>query len=241
MPERACVARLAVALDFSTRDEILGIARRVAPAADLLKFGLEAFVSFGPGLVREVAALAPVFLDLKLHDIPNTVAGAAAAAARTGAVILNVHASGGAEMMKAAALAAREAATKGSLPAPKIIAVTILTSLDAAALESIGLSAPPREAALRLALLAKDSGLDGVVCSPEEAAAIRAAAGPDFLLVVPGIRPAGSAAADQKRIATPSGAVAAGADVLVVGRPITQARDPLAAARLILEEIAAAG
>ena len=231
--------RIAVALDAAERDRILALARLVAPEAGVLKVGLEAFCAHGPALVAEVAALAPVFLDLKLHDIPNTVGGAAAAAARTGAAILNVHAGGGREMMRAAGERAREAAASASLPAPKVIAVTILTSLDAAALAEVGLSGTPREAALRLALLAKAAGLDGVVCSPEEIEAIRAACGPEFLLVVPGIRPAGSAAADQKRIATPAAAARAGADLLVIGRPITGAANPAAAARAIAAEIEA--
>lgn len=231
--------RIAVALDASERERILQLAHLVGPEAGLLKIGLEAFCSHGPALVTEVAALAPVFLDLKLHDIPNTVGGAAAAAARTGASILNVHAAGGREMMHVAGERAREAAVAAGLPPPKVIAVTILTSLDAAALADIGIEGSPRTAALRLAVLAKESGLDGVVCSPEEIVAIRAACGPGFLLVVPGIRPAGSAAADQKRIATPGSAARAGADFLVIGRPITGASDPVAAAREIAREIEA--
>jgi orotidine-5'-phosphate decarboxylase len=231
--------RIAVALDASERERILHLARLVAPEAGVLKLGLEAFCAHGPSLVTEVAALAPVFLDLKLHDIPNTVGGAAAAAARTGASILNVHASGGREMMHVAGERAREAAAAAGLPAPKVVAVTILTSLDAASLGEVGIEGTPRTAALRLAVLAKESGLDGVVCSPEEVVAIRAACGPGFLLVVPGIRPAGSAAADQKRIATPGSAARAGADLLVIGRPITGATDPAAAVREIAREIEA--
>ncbi len=229
--------RIAVALDASEKDRILELARLVGPETGVLKVGLEAFCAHGPGLVREVASIAPVFLDLKLHDIPNTVGGAAAAAARTGASILNVHAGGGPEMMRAAGERAREAAAAAGLPVPRVIAVTVLTSLDAAALSAVGLSGTPREAALRLALLAQRSGLDGVVCSPEEIEAIRSACGPEFLLVVPGIRPAGSAAGDQKRIATPGAAARAGADLLVIGRPVTGARDPAAAARAIAAEI----
>lgn len=232
-------ARIAVALDAADRERLLGLARLVAPEVGVLKVGLEAFCAHGPGLVAEVAALAPVFLDLKLHDIPNTVAGAAAAAARTGAAILNVHAGGGREMMRAAAAAARDGAAAAGRVPPKVIAVTVLTSLDAAALAEVGLSGSPREAALRLALLARESGLDGVVCSPEELEAIRSACGPGFLLVVPGIRPAGSAAQDQKRVATPGRAAKAGADLLVIGRPITGAADPAAAAREIAAEIEA--
>ena len=229
--------RIAVALDASGRSRILELARLVGPETGVLKVGLEAFCAHGPELVREVAALAPVFLDLKLHDIPNTVGGAAAAAARTGASILNVHAGGGAEMMRAAGERAREAAAAAGLPVPRVIAVTVLTSLDAAALSAVGLAGTPREAALRLALLARQAGLDGVVCSPEEISTIRSACGPEFLLVVPGIRPAGTAAGDQKRIATPGAAARAGADLLVIGRPITGAPDPAAAARAIAAEI----
>ena len=231
--------RIAVALDAPERERILELARVVGPEAGVLKVGLEAFCAHGPALVAEVAAFAPVFLDLKLHDIPNTVGGAAAAAARTGAAILNVHAAGGREMMRAACGRAREAAAAASLAPPKVIAVTVLTSLDAAALAEVGLEGSPRQAALRLAVLAKESGLDGVVCSPEEIVAIRSACGPDFLIVVPGIRPAGSAAGDQKRIATPGAAARAGADLLVIGRPITGATDPAAAAREIAREIEA--
>ena len=215
--------RIAVALDAAERGRILELARLVAPEVGVLKVGLEAFCAHGPALVAEVAVLAPVFLDLKLHDIPNTVGGAAAAAARTGAAVLNVHAAGGREMMRAAGERAREAAAAAGLPAPKVIAVTVLTSLDAAALADVG--------------LAGESGLDGVVCSPEEIEAIRSACGPGFLLVVPGIRPAGSDAGDQKRIATPAAAARAGADLLVIGRPITGAADPAAAARAIAAQI----
>jgi orotidine-5'-phosphate decarboxylase len=234
-------ARLAVALDLPDHAALLAMARRVAPEAGILKLGLEAFVAEGPSLVRTlVESGAGVFLDLKLHDIPNTVSRAAAAAVRTGASIVNCHAAGGTEMMKAFGEGARAAAAKAGLKTPKLIAVTILTSLDAAAVRAVGLEGSPREAALRLAILAKESGLDGVVCSPEEIETIRAACGGDFLLVVPGVRPRGEAAGDQRRVATPSDAIRAGADLLVVGRPITGASDPAAAARAIVAEIAAA-
>lgn len=233
--------RLAVALDVPSRAAALSWAGRLGAEAGVLKLGLEAFVSEGPALVSEMtAAGARVFLDLKLHDIPNTVGAAAAAAARTGCAILNVHASGGLEMMRVAGLRARDAAAAAGLEPPKVVAVTVLTSLDATALAAAGFAAPPRETALRLAALAREAGLDGVVCAPEDVAVIRDACGTGFLLVVPGIRPAGSAAADQKRIATPGEAVRAGADLLVVGRPITGAADPVAAARAIVAEIAAA-
>ncbi len=233
-------ARLAVALDLPSRDAILSAVRDLAPEVGVFKLGLEAFVSEGPALVREIAAAGTrVFLDLKLHDIPNTVGRAAAAAVRTGASILNCHAAGGAAMMQAFGAEGRAAAAKAGLPRPSLLAVTVLTSLDAAALSRIGLLGSPREAALRLALLAKESGLDGVVCSPEETAAIRAACGSDFLLVVPGVRPAGTEAGDQKRVATPGEAIRAGADLLVVGRPILAAEGRAAAARAIVAEIAA--
>ena len=233
--------RLAVALDLPDRAQLLAMARRVSPEAGLLKLGLEAFVAEGPSLVREVAGSgARVFLDLKLHDIPNTVGRAAAAAARTGAAILNCHAAGGAEMMRAFGQEGRAAAAKAGLSAPKLIAVTILTSLDAAAVHAVGLTGSPREAALRLAVLAQGAGLDGVVCSPDEIAVIRGACGKDFFLVVPGVRPAGATQGDQKRVATPGDAIRAGADLLVVGRPITGAPDPAAAARAIIAEMTAA-
>ena len=234
-------SRLAVALDLPTRDALLAAARALAPEAGVLKLGLEAFVSQGPELVKEIAASgARVFLDLKLHDIPNTVGRAAAAAVTTGASLVNCHAAGGPAMMTAFGEEARAAAAKAGLPRPALLAVTVLTSLDAEALARIGLVGTPREAALRLALLAREAGLDGVVCSPEEVEAIRAACGPGFLLVVPGVRPAGAETGDQKRVATPGDAIRAGADLLVVGRPILGAPDRVAAARAIVAEIAAA-
>jgi orotidine-5'-phosphate decarboxylase len=233
-------SRLAVALDLPDRASILEMARLVAPEAGILKLGLEAFVAEGPSLVREVVASgADVFLDLKLHDIPNTVGRAAAAAVATGAAIVNCHASGGSEMMRAFADQARAAAAKAGLRPPKLIAVTVLTSLDAAALAAVGLEGSPRVAAVRLAVLAKEARLDGVVCSPEEVAAIRAACGRDFTLVVPGVRPRGAASGDQKRVATPEDTARAGADVIVVGRPVTGAEDPAAAARAIAAAIGA--
>lgn len=240
-PQTPDRARLAVALDLPDRTALLAMARRVAPEAGVLKVGLEAFVAEGPTLLRDlVASGADVFLDLKLHDIPNTVGRAAAMAVATGVAMVNCHASGGRDMMRAFGDEGRAAAAKAGHPVPKLIAVTILTSLDAAAVRAVGLEGSPREAALRLAILAKESGLDGVVCSPEEIETIRAACGGDFLLVVPGVRPRGEAAGDQRRVATPTAAIRAGADLLVVGRPITGASDPAAAARAIVAEIAAA-
>ena len=228
--------RLCVALDFATRDEVVAAARRFAEKAAWLKVGLEAFTSAGPPVVSDVASTgARVFLDLKLHDIPTTVARAVAAASRSGASMINVHALGGREML----LAARDAAAaSGSL---KLIAVTLLTSLDPRALADLPVAGHPEGIARRLAVLAKECGLDGVVCSPRDVALVRSACGPGFLTVVPGIRPAGSEAFDQKHVATPAGALAAGADLLVVGRPITAALDPDAAMESVLAEIQSAG
>ena len=221
--------RICVALDFPTRDEVLAMARRLGGRVGWLKVGLEPFTSAGPALVRDVAETgARVFLDLKFHDIPATVAGAVSAAARSGATMVNVHASGGRAMLDAA----REAATRGGLE--RLIAVTLLTSLDAAALSELPVAGAPEEIATRLAVLAKACGLDGVVCSATDLRQIRAACGPQFLTVVPGIRPAGAGVQDQKRVATPAGAVAAGADILVIGRPITAAEDPLEALESIV-------
>jgi orotidine-5'-phosphate decarboxylase len=201
----------------------------------MFKVGSQLFTSEGPRAVQQLAGLGfDIFLDLKFHDIPNTVAGAVAAAAKLPRVrLVNVHASGGVEMMRAA----REAAGSGK-SRPAVLAVTILTSLDAKALHSIGMSGSPASRATALAQLAKRAGMDGVVASAQEVKAIRRACGPKFLIVVPGIRPAATSANDQSRIATPSEAVRAGADYLVVGRPITAARDPRAAALTIANEIA---
>jgi orotidine-5'-phosphate decarboxylase len=227
--------RLCVALDFSSREEVLSAARRVGGRAGWLKVGLEAFVSEGPSLVEEVAAMgSKVFLDLKLHDIPHTVERAAAAAARSGAAMVNVHALGGRAMLEAA----RRGVPQGS--GVQLIAVTLLTSLDAAALADLPVAGHPEGIARRLAQLSQSCGLDGVVCSAVDLPVIRGACGEEFLTVVPGIRPAGAEAADQKRIATPAAAIAAGADILVVGRPVTGAADPEAAVASLLTEIQSA-
>jgi orotidine-5'-phosphate decarboxylase len=217
---------ICAALDFPTWREAEPFARAVAPAVGVLKVGLELFAAEGPSAVGAAAALGrPVFLDLKLHDIPNTVAGAARSAARSGASLLTVHASGGAEMVRAAVRGAGSGVT--------VLAVTVLTSLDGQALDGIGLAGPPEAAVVRLARLAVDAGAGGVVCSPREVAAVRAAVGREPLLVVPGVRPAGAARGDQARVATPAEAIAAGADVIVLGRPLRDAPDPAAAARAI--------
>jgi orotidine-5'-phosphate decarboxylase len=224
--------RICLALDFPSREEVLAGARRFGPKVGWLKIGLEAFVAEGPGLVREVAAFgARVFLDLKLHDIPSTVARAAAAAARCGASMVNVHASGGRAML----LAAREALSGPD--APRLIAVTLLTSIDSRALADLPMAGHPEGIVRRLSVLARECGLDGVVCSAADLPSVRGSCGAAFLTVVPGIRPAGEPAQDQKRVATPAAAVAAGADILVIGRPVTAASDPDAALDRVLSEI----
>ena len=216
--------RICAALDFPAWERAEPFARAVAPEVGMLKVGLELFTAEGPAAVRAAAALGrPVFLDLKRHDIPNTVEGAARSAAATGASLLTVHAAGGAEMIAAA--------VRGAGAGVRVLAVTVLTSLDAEALRAIGLEGPPEAAVVRLARLAVAAGAGGVVCSPREVAEVRAAVGAGPLLVVPGVRPPGAARGDQARIATPAEAVGAGADVIVVGRPLRDAPDPAAAAR----------
>ena len=223
-----------VALDTPSLDRAYELAAKLAPYVGGVKLGLEFVSANGPEGVRAIVKTRlPVFLDGTLHDIPNTVAGAMKALVPLGASIINVHASGGAAMMRAAADVA--ASVK---PKPKILAVTVLTSLDAGDLQAMGLSGTPLDQVVRLAKLAQASGLDGVVCSPEEIAAVRAACGAPFLIVTPGVRPAGGAQDDQRRIMTPKRALEAGADVLVIGRPITAAPDPAEAARAIAAELA---
>jgi orotidine-5'-phosphate decarboxylase len=212
----------------------LGQARALAQALRgtvNLKLGLEFFVAHGPGGVREVAGKAPLFLDLKLHDIPNTVAGAVRAAAALRPMLLTVHCGGGTAMMRAAAEAAAKSLGERRM---KLLGVTVLTSLDEADLAAVGQRGPAADQVRRLALLAKECGLDGVVCSPLEVTMLREACGKDFLLVVPGIRLMGLATGDQKRVMGPRETLAAGADYLVIGRPITGAPDPAAAARAML-------
>jgi orotidine-5'-phosphate decarboxylase len=203
----------------------------------MFKVGSQLFTTVGPKAVENLAGLGyEIFLDLKFHDIPNTVAHAVAAGAKLpGVRLMTIHASGGAEMMRAAREAAGTRAKR-----PRLLGVTVLTSLDAAALAGVGVAAAPGRHAVALAQLAKASGLDGVVASAHEIRDIRAACGPEFLIVVPGIRPATAAADDQARVATPGDAIRAGADYLVVGRPITAAAKPREAAMRIGEEIAEA-
>jgi len=225
--------RLIVALDFPTANQALALVDTLGDTCRWFKVGMELYYAAGNPLVHEFRRRGfEVFLDLKLHDIPNTVAGAVRSATQAGASLLTVHASGGAAMMAAAAEAAR---APGS---PRLLAVTVLTSMDANELAGVGISATPAAQVLRLAKLAKTSGINGIVSSAEEVADLRTELGPEALLVIPGIRPAGTAVGDQKRIATPETAIRAGASMLVVGRPITRAANPLAAAQAILAEIA---
>jgi orotidine-5'-phosphate decarboxylase len=224
--------RLAVALDFPTEQEAIKLVDQLGKTCQWYKVGMELYYAAGNSIVQQLRNRGfNVFLDLKLHDIPNTVAGAVRSATQAGASLLTIHASGGAAMMTAAAEAA-------SAPnSPRLLAVTVLTSMDANELAGIGITASPADQVLRLAKLAKKSGINGMVCSPEEVALLRKETGPETLLVIPGIRPAGADIGDQKRIATPAQAIAHGASLLVVGRPITRATDPAAAAQSILEEI----
>jgi orotidine-5'-phosphate decarboxylase len=232
--------RVIVALDFADPARALALADRLDPAACAVKVGKELFVAGGPEPVRRLVAQGfRVFLDLKFHDIPNTVAQACTAAARLGVWMLNVHAAGGRAMLAAAREALAQRATGQGAPRPLLIAVTVLTSLADADLRETGVEATAAQQAARLARLAAACGLDGVVCSAAEAPALRAAHGASFRLVTPGIRPAGSARDDQARIVTPVAAIANGADYLVIGRPITQAPDPLAALAAINESLGA--
>lgn len=212
------------------------LARRLRGAAGTLKVGSQLFTAEGPKAVERIAGLGfGVFLDLKFHDIPNTVAGGVASAAELpGVRLLTIHTLGGPDMMRAAAQA-----LAGRKERPKLLGVTILTSHDAATLRSVGINGTPGSRGLALAKLAKRSGLDGVVASAHEARAIRRACGPGFLIVVPGVRPASASVNDQSRVATPADAIRAGADYLVIGRPVTAAADPRKAALAIGEEIAA--
>jgi orotidine-5'-phosphate decarboxylase len=218
-----------VAIDTTDPEYARALAERLKPHIGGLKLGLEFFSAHGPSGVRAFSHLnLPIFLDLKFHDIPNTVAGAIRAAAALGVDILNVHAAGGPAMLKAAGEAARAVN-----PETKVIAVTVLTSLADADLDLVGQRGPAGDQVLRLAGLTRDCGLDGVVCSAHEIAALRAKLGPDFLLVVPGIRPKGADLGDQQRVMGPKEALDAGASILVIGRPITAAADPAGAARAI--------
>jgi len=229
-------SRIIVALDFPDLTQALALLDQLEPGRCRVKVGKELFTRAGPGLVETIVRRGfDVFLDLKFHDIPNTVAAACAAAADLGVWMMNLHAAGGTSMMRAAHLR-----LAGLTEPPLLVAVTVLTSLDSDDLAAIGCPGDPAERVLSLARLAQDAGLDGVVCSPQEAASVRAALGPDFRLITPGVRPAGSGKADQKRTLTPGEAIAAGADYLVIGRPITAAADPMEALAAIDREVATA-
>ncbi|HEY4138733.1 MAG TPA: orotidine-5'-phosphate decarboxylase [Casimicrobiaceae bacterium] len=230
--------RVFVALDFDDAAAALSLAGRLDPRDCGVKIGSELFTVAGPELVRAmVERRFNVFLDLKFHDIPNTVGRACAAATRLGVWMMNVHAAGGRAMLTAAREAVDRAAQRASMSTPRLIAVTVLTSLDDAALNEVGQGDNTAAQALRLAGLARDTDLDGVVCSAAEARSMRDAFGDAFLLVTPGIRPADAGGDDQSRIATPQAAIANGADYLVVGRPITRAADPVAALAKINREL----
>ena len=222
-------SKLIIALDFPSAEQALAFIEPLSPATCKLKVGFELYVSAGSDFVRSLVERGfDVFLDLKFHDIPNTVASACRAAARLGVWMINVHASGGEKMMRAA----REALGDFENP-PKLIAVTVLTSMDQSQLQGIGLDLPPQEQVIRLAKLTKQSGLDGVVCSAQEAKMLRDALGDDFLLVTPGIRPSRADIGDQSRVMTPEKALEAGVSYMVVGRPITQSDNPQAVIDMI--------
>lgn len=236
---------LIVALDFDSLKSALAFAKQVSDVVGMFKVGSQLFSNAGPEAVRQVAALGNgVFLDLKFHDIPNTVAGAVlASAAMPGVQLVNVHALGGSAMLKAAAQAISAGVPMGA-DRPRLIAVTVLTSMDQKTMREAGIAGTPLTRAVKLAQLTKKCGVDGVVASVQEAKAIRKACGRDFLIVTPGVRPIEKSCAkrkdDQARTATPTQAIHAGADYIVVGRPITAAADPRAAAQAVVDEVAAA-
>lgn len=236
MLETAARDRIMVALDCD-RDRAFELADLLAGHATWLKVGMTLFYAEGPAIVRAFKDRGfKVFLDLKLHDIPHQVRGAARSAALAGADLITVHGLGASKMLAAARGGVEEATAELGFR-PQVIAVTVLTSMDQAALDEIGVERPVADEAAALASLAREAGIDGVVCSPQEAAGMRALLGPEALVVTPGVRPAGSAAGDQSRVATPAQAIAAGASHIVVGRPITGADDPVAAFETIVAEI----
>lgn len=229
--------RIIIALDVETKEQGLALVRELSEAR-LFKVGLELFTAEGPGLLAEIQALGrDVFLDLKLHDIPNTVAEAVRVGIRHGAHMMTIHASGGEEMMAKAADVARAEAAKRGKPKPHLLGVTILTSLRNEELSAIGMIPDTAVQVARLARLAKKAGMDGVVCSAQEIGLVRNEVGPELLIVTPGIRPAWAAAQDQKRIMTPAEAMAKGSNYLVIGRPITQAPSPREAFAKIVAEL----
>ena len=230
--------KLIIALDVESPTKALDLVRQLHGVAGMFKVGSQLFTSSGPQVVRDILALdSKVFLDLKFHDIPHQVAGAARSAAELGVSLFTIHASGGSEMMRRAVESVDEVAQRGGVRS-KVLAISVLTSIDATILSQIGITSSPEESVMRLVKLAESAGVDGVVASPQEIRTIRKAiTTPEFLVVTPGIRPATSETGDQKRVATPAAAIAAGASYLVVGRPITGAPDPLAAAHQIVAEM----
>ena len=231
--------RLIVALDLADPAKARTLATLLAPEVGMFKVGKQLFVNAGPNVVRMIHDLGgEVFLDLKFHDIPNTVAAAAVEATRLGVKLFNVHISGGREMMRQTAAAVEEVCEKEGLRRPSVLGVTVLTSLDGSDLEALGIRDGVPAQVVRLAGMAQEAGLAGVVCSAQEVPEIRRVCGDSFMLVTPGIRPAGQQAGDQKRVMTPGDAVRAGIDFIVVGRPITAADDPVAAARSLVAEMA---
>jgi len=227
--------KVIVALDYANEVDALAFVERVSPELCRLKVGKEMFTLFGPAFVRTLVNKGfDVFLDLKFHDIPNTVAKAVAASAELGVWMVNVHASGGLRMMTAA----KEALQPYGERAPYLIAVTVLTSMEQDELARVGVSGPLQEHVLRLAALTQEAGLDGVVCSAQEASLLKSRLGKEFKLITPGIRPAGAELGDQRRVLTPVEACAQGSDYLVIGRPITQASDPAATLKSINDSLA---
>lgn len=221
----SCQSPVVVALDFPTMTQSIEMAKRLDPSQCRVKVGKELFTTAGPAILDELHRLGfEIFLDLKFHDIPNTVANAVSVAAKAGVWMVNVHATGGRRMMEASANALQQLSDQNTL----LIAVTVLTSMDRSDLVEIGIDATPEQHVKRLAALAKSSGMDGVVCSAQESNMLSSELGKNFVLVTPGIRPVGSDQGDQKRIMTPAQAMAAGSHYLVMGRPITQATDPIA-------------
>jgi len=233
--------KLIVALDFSSLADATAMAEQLTGVADMFKIGLELFSAEGPAALRAVAAIGgPVFYDAKLLDIPNTVAGAAANITAAGVGMFNVHATGGGEMMRGAVRAAANQVARLGIARPLVVGVTVLTSIDDQRLREIGVVRSMREQVVTLARMAQDAGLDGVVASPHEIGDVKDACGRAFIVITPGVRPTWADAGDQKRVMTPRQAAVAGADYVVVGRPITRAEAPAEAARRIRQELSSA-
>jgi len=238
--KKELASKIIIALDVKNKEEARKVLESL-PEARVFKVGLELFTAEGPGMIDLVKSFGKeIFLDLKLHDIPNTVAGAVRAAVKHGVSMLTLHTSGGREMMKKAVETARETAEKENKPLPLLLGVTVLTSLKDDDLKEIGFSASTREQVLRLARLATEAGIEGLVCSPQEIDLLRAELGQGIKIITPGIRPAWAEAQDQKRIMTPAEAVQKGADFLVIGRPITQAQQPAEAFSRVVTELESA-